>query len=344
MSQHRLHAIWIIMAGCLFFIYAGCQNKPGQSFIEPLRDVNVTRNGDCDSADLLSAIQNAWERYSSDSIEGNNWRKFRIGYTRTEVFDRALIAYWEMEDRFPDGGSVTEKLNELENRKLIPFWPIDPGNGNEIRLVSDPAMVFDYADVYAEIGANGAFDYVMELYRNSSPFSPYTDQLMMSHGLSNLSRYIYPEALEGDPVAISRLSSEAFSRMIQVWFRYLVMESFFLNHGQVPLTLNELLAKSLIINEKGWGHPAGGVSPGEVGDFEFGVDPNLTAFYMITVSELNGRTESAWQFVQSNINGEMVYDITGPSSCIIPVKFSDLASRLPLLTDDLFASPPPIQD
>mgnify|MGYP000138421560 CR=1 FL=1 len=85
------------------------------------------------------------------------------------------------------------------------------------------------------------------------------------------------------------------------------------------------------------------LSEGEVGNFECGVDPAINAYYMEMETSRDHTTLIVQKFVQTEIAGEMVYDtsvIPGGTMTTL-ARDDELVQRVPLLTDELFAGPPP---
>jgi len=165
----------------------------------------------------------------------------------------------------------------------------------------------------------------------------------MSDVFDDQQRYFTPPG-RTEPIARPSAPGEVFAGMLQSLYMDIVQQSFLALGGRVPVTLDELLGNRFEIHQAGWGSPAGSVQPGQIGDFEFGVIPVLQGFYWDYPTSFEaGRVKNVLRFHKSTIAGEEIYDSSGPFNMVEGVRPTDeqWASRIPLLTDELFAGPPP---
>ena len=297
---------------------------------------------------ILAEINAAWERYVSDTNSGRNWRKLMADSFRTQPINQALIAYWYIYDEFPDAVTPEQSIDLLVSSNLLPFWGCDPETSEPVKLVFNTADVSTYTDLYVSFGLDRAFDYVLTRYDGSSPeFTEYVEFFNSSGRLSELSRIIHvPPELEHEvrdtePLQLPDDPAEVFATMIGTLFRQMVQESFKVRGGNLPTNLQELLAGRMVVNEEGWGTPAGALGTGKIGSFEYGVDPLTNSYYMEWISAENGRVFIANRFVESELAGESVYDLTSSVAMLEGSGENYLQSRVPILTDELFANPPP---
>jgi len=320
----------IILAAC------GCVKNPfAKSPGEQLTAPKTIESTEVNDVDLLNACKNAIERYQGDDEESLNWIRKRCAYMRTEAFDRALMTYWQVNSAFPPVSTNLEAIKVLEDSGFIPFWPTDPITGHALTIVDDPAFVTAFSDIYVAQNKNGGFNYTLQQFGCSNPFSPYVDEFNSSELMNDLQAVVYPEGVPGGYKFPSE-PADAFRDLVGLWFDYLIKEAFFDNNCQVPDDLEGLFAGRVQPNPNGWKHPSGPVADGAVGDFEFGVDPAANAYYLDYVSESKGLTQNAHKFRLSSIAGELVYDMSGQNGLTMQIPFDQLTQRMPLLTDELF--------
>lgn len=325
----------------LILIFSGCVKGDTSSQDNLIPDItgDAMRSVVASEGERLESLSRAWQRYTDDTEEGRNWRRFRASHFRTEVFQRALFAYRQINGNLPESETVQDIISELETESLIPFWPLDCETGEMIRIVNGEDLVNGYRDVFIDKAANGAFDYVLEYYRGSEPFSPYLDRRELSAGLDDFEMEIQYEDEQGNSHTqkLPEDPCQVFAQLVGTMFDYMMNEAFIVNSGKVPENLEELFAGRMTVNETGWHHPTGGVQDGESGDFEYGVDPFTNSYYKIWYDENNERVEMAYRFEKSEIAGDLIYDLGHPYAMVNYINLDELQVRIPLLTDEVFS-------
>ena len=297
----------------------------------------------------LQYLNQAYENYHADTDVGINWRRFRAAFTRRQVFEAALSHYWYIYDKLPDAVDVEGSVNMLEEARLLPFWPADPETGTPVEIVGTTDEVTGYRQVCIILAENRGYDYYMSMYDQLSPDIPESFRMFYeAEDRNDVSRTIsipVPEGARHDgpiEVTFSYDPSDNFLDVIMTLYMTMIQESFLESDCVLPETLADLLGNRYVINPDGWGHPEGPLSPADNGNFEFGVDPLTTAFYM-EYTDYDGETVFlGYRYAQTELAGELVYDFLSPRSFKRGITEGALESRIPLLTDELFAGPPPV--
>jgi len=303
---------------------------------ESQRDVVTGQSNSADSPEaqqqLLLSLKRDLGYYTASSPAAINYRRFVAEPYRTQVFTKALDAYRCINYRFPGAETVEGVVAALEQSKLLPFWPVDPETRTPVRFVSSEDQVAGYTDLFVRLGHNGTFDYTVIAYDGTSPeFSPVKKFLELSDGFDNTEQRDQPS----DP-------GEVFTVMILGLYMDMIQDSFLALGGRAPVNLDEVLGSRLEIHQAGWGSPGGAINSGQLGDFEFGVIPDLQAYYWDFPTS-SGKMTNVFQFYKSKIAGEEIYDFSSPGRMIRGARptAEQWAARIPLLTDELFAGPPP---
>ncbi|HEX9746350.1 MAG TPA: hypothetical protein VGB30_13070 [bacterium] len=301
-------------------------------------DVSDNRNS-ISEANILDLNNQIWSKFAGRDELSLNFKRRAYSFWRTLPFKRAFISFWFVNDKFPEGENSRDVIIKLNERKLIPFWPLDPATRYPMIIVDDPSLVLSWQDIFIEEAENGTFDYILELRHGLEPYNTYVDEVLASESLDNLQHQInLNEYGIDEPVKNPAIESDAFRDMTMAWFMQLLKASFKESGGTVPATLAELLKGKVAINTDSWGHPAGGVEDGMPGDFEFGVDPVENGYYIYNVDSNGNSHDIEFIFYKSEINGDMIYDLRSEDHYIQRV-FHQLKNRIPLLSDESFSEP-----
>lgn len=292
----------------------------------------------------LTIIKQIWDGIYDQSQTGANCRRFRAAGFRTKGLIMGLLAYWDIHDTLPACETGLELIDILEQEKLMPFRAVDPETGGPVEIVAGVDQILQYEDLYIEYSPDGIFKITLLIYPGAS-FSPTLDQYDAANVISGLSHYTSitsgPDN-ERKTVELPTAPASVFKGLMWDFFKEMVTESFIVNGKKVPLTLEELLCGRVIINPDGWGHPAGhALSPGELGNFEFGVDPFIDAYYQDYTTSEGERFFWTVRFVETEVSGELVYNLTSDNAMVTGAAERELTNKIPLLTDELFAGPPP---
>ena len=205
--------------------------------------------------------------------------------------------------------------------------------------------MIDWTDLNVSIGDFGAFDYVGIYHYGMSPYESYVDDHLNSARMADdLTHTAYIESEEwSGSIPLPTTAEEAFADLILNVFETLIDNAYFLNDASVPTDLNDLLTGFAVINPKGWSHPVGPLSEGTPGNFEYGVDPDQNGYYFkFTTSEYD-EVVRCYRFVRIEVNGQEIYDFSTSMNHVERVMDTDsFQNRIPILTDEMFASPAPV--
>jgi len=327
---------------------SGCMTRGSGS---PPSDTTIQDQGierqlgyDFDSETKLLMIEGIWQRYESKGETGVNYRKYRAETFRNKLFDRALLAYWDIHDSLPPG-DVETTIAILESEKLLPFWPCDPETLEPVRIVGEPADVISWSDVFVTKAANEAFDYTTEYRSGIDPYSPFVETRTNSDRFYDLAGHEVNAQESGydAPIPLPTKPETAFADLVQNWFWSLVIESFMVNGGQVPEDIESLLCTRVKINGNSWGTQFGPFDTETPGDFEYGVDPSIQGFYFLSTNDAGERIQRFYRFEQTEIDGNPVYDITSTDGFVHRVTDDAIfQNRIPILTDELFTGSAPV--
>ena len=337
--------IFVIFCACLEL---GCGGKGNPSV-----DQGPFTTGNIKSTDSITEITPELVKDVSlkymDMYQGNddisiNFKLMKAQRFRDQAFDRALLAYWDYNDKLPKSTTPIEIIDELEQLGLIPFWPIDPFSGKKLEIVDASSKVDSWSEIYIEIAENGAFNYTAQFYYGMEPYTPAIETKFYSEFFNGQTEHELhiTDFGQNETMQLPQTRNEAFEDMIRVWFRMLAKESFLVYGGKVPENLSELLCGRVIFNERSFGKHCQNLETDQPGNFEFGTDPIENGFYTVSTNGQGKIIERCYRFTKTEVAGELIFDLTEENNYIKrEMDCSKFMNRIPLLTDELFSGPIP---